>query len=422
MRACIHRGTKEIGGTCVEVEAQGRRIVLDVGQPLDVADPDDVPLHPVPGFDRLDPSLLGVIISHPHLDHYGLAGRLPKGTPFFIGKAAAQVLRAARAFVSAGAKFEQVHLLADRTPIALPPFTVTPYLVDHSAYDAYAILVEAEGATLFYSGDLRAHGRKGALFHKLLRHPPEKVDVLLLEGTTVSRPDKSYPTEAALERRFVELFRQTPGMPLVWCSGQNIDRLVTIFKACRAAKRELILDMYTAHVLESTGNQNLPHAGWEGIRVFLPNSQKRQIIQKREFDLAESFKPWRVYPEELKSIAARSVMLFRPSMIRDLETSECLHSACVICSLWSGYLQDESTRPLLSWIAKYCLPLHHCHTSGHASVRDLLRLRGAFPQAPVVPIHTEQPERFAELFGNAQERADGEWWEIQPLHKTKVRV
>jgi len=34
MRFCIHRGTHEIGGTCVEIEAQGKRIVLDIGLPL----------------------------------------------------------------------------------------------------------------------------------------------------------------------------------------------------------------------------------------------------------------------------------------------------------------------------------------------------------------------------------------------------
>jgi ribonuclease J len=51
MKARIHRGTKEIGGTCVELESQGKRIVLDVGLPLDVADPDTFPLHPIKGFD-----------------------------------------------------------------------------------------------------------------------------------------------------------------------------------------------------------------------------------------------------------------------------------------------------------------------------------------------------------------------------------
>lgn len=35
MRVRIHRGTREIGGTCIEVEAQGKRIALDVGLPLD---------------------------------------------------------------------------------------------------------------------------------------------------------------------------------------------------------------------------------------------------------------------------------------------------------------------------------------------------------------------------------------------------
>ena len=34
MKACIHRGTKEIGGTCIEIESEGKRIILDVGLPL----------------------------------------------------------------------------------------------------------------------------------------------------------------------------------------------------------------------------------------------------------------------------------------------------------------------------------------------------------------------------------------------------
>jgi hypothetical protein len=33
MRVCIHRGAHEIGGTCIEIEAQHKRIVLDIGLP-----------------------------------------------------------------------------------------------------------------------------------------------------------------------------------------------------------------------------------------------------------------------------------------------------------------------------------------------------------------------------------------------------
>lgn len=39
MRVCIRRGAKQIGGTCVEIESQGRRLVLDIGQSLDCQDP-----------------------------------------------------------------------------------------------------------------------------------------------------------------------------------------------------------------------------------------------------------------------------------------------------------------------------------------------------------------------------------------------
>ena len=414
MKACIHRGTKEIGGTCVEIESQGKRIVLDVGLPLDVTDPDEFPLHPVKGFEKADPNLLGVVISHPHQDHYGLAYRLPKQTQFLIGKAAEGILAAAGIFTPAGLRMDRVIHLEDRKPIVLGPFTITPYLVDHSAYDAYAIQVEADGVSLFYSGDLRAHGRKGKLIQKLLRQPPRHVDVLLMEGTTLGRANtqKGFPSETDLEKRFVELFNKTPGMPLVWCSGQNIDRLVTVFRACKRTGRQFIIDMYTAHVLRATGNPKLPQAGWDRIKVFLPLSQKRQIKWKKRFDVSDSYKPYRIDNRQLAAAAPHSVMLFRPSMIEDMEQAGCLDGSRLICSMWSGYLKDERQKPFLEWLDRNEIPLDECHTSGHASVSDLVKLRRVFADAPVVPIHTDQPERFEEVFGNVQRQRDGVGWEV----------
>ena len=39
MNICIHRGAHQIGGTCIELESQGKRLVLDIGVPLDADDP-----------------------------------------------------------------------------------------------------------------------------------------------------------------------------------------------------------------------------------------------------------------------------------------------------------------------------------------------------------------------------------------------
>lgn len=46
MNVRILRGTKEIGGTCIELEAAGKRIALDVGLPLDAGDQDHQRLLP----------------------------------------------------------------------------------------------------------------------------------------------------------------------------------------------------------------------------------------------------------------------------------------------------------------------------------------------------------------------------------------
>ena len=413
MRVCIHRGTHEIGGSCVEIESQGRRIVLDVGLPLD-AGPEDVSLPSVSGFSEPDASLLGVFISHPHLDHYGLAHRLPTSVPILIGPAAQRLLDAASAFLPGAIEFGNTVHLEHESPIALGPFLLTPYLVDHSAYDAYALLVEAEGQRLFYSGDFRGHGRKGSLFERFIADAPKNIDVLLMEGSTLGRSgiDDQYPSESELEDRFAELFHQAEGLALVWCSGQNIDRLVTIYRACRRVGRQFIADMYTAHVLRAIGNPRLPQPGWAGFRVFLPSSQKQTIIRKGLFDLASSFAASRIYPEVLKHEAANSVVLFRPSMTRDIEKAECLDGAALVYSLWSGYLEDQRYRPFLKWLQSRGIPLTHCHTSGHAPGADLKRLAEALSPKALVPIHTFEPGRYGEFFNNVVRREDGRWWTV----------
>ncbi len=67
MKVCIHRGTNEVGGTCIEIESQGKRIAVDVGLPLESVDsPESLPM--VEGFQQQSESLLAVVVSHPHLD------------------------------------------------------------------------------------------------------------------------------------------------------------------------------------------------------------------------------------------------------------------------------------------------------------------------------------------------------------------
>jgi len=61
--------------------------------------------------------------------------------------------------------------------------------------------------------------------------PPLNIDVLLMEGTNLGS-DKSCITESELESDFEALFRQTKGRVFVSWSAQNVDRTVTLYRAC----------------------------------------------------------------------------------------------------------------------------------------------------------------------------------------------
>ena len=411
MRVCIHRGAREIGGSCVEVEHDGARLVLDAGLPLDVERRDDERLPPVAGLADGDPSIVGLVVSHGHPDHYGLVAKVHPDVPVYIGEATQRILREALFFTRGGADLHAAGHLADRASVTLGPFTVTPYLVDHSAFDAYALLVEAGGKRLLYSGDLRAHGRKAALFERLLREPPAAVDVLLLEGTNI-RDDGTPPPlgERDVEERCVALFRSTVGMVLAAYSAQNIDRLVTLYRAARRSGRFLVLDLYAATMARAPGRDTIPQFDWDSVCVFVPLSQRVNVKQAREFERVAWVRGHRLFAEDLAGRAGDLVMTFRGSMATELDRAGCLDGAHAVWSMWRGYLEEPSGVTLRDWLAARHLPLSVLHSSGHARVADLQRLAAAIDAREVVPVHTRQSGRYAGLFANVREHPNGQWW------------
>ena len=417
MRVRIHRGTAEIGGNCIEIAANdGGRIVLDLGRPLWAEWGQKIELPPVAGFAEPDSSLLALIISHPHLDHYGLAADLEIDVPVYMGREAAALLLAASFFSPVSGALEPRGYLSHRHPFTLGPFTITPFLNDHSAFDAYSLLVEADGQRLFYTGDIRAHGRKKALFEELLARAPDGVDVLLMEGTHVrdhgAHDHSVFETETELEDRFVTLCADTAGAVVVFGSAQNLDRLVTVYRAARRSGRQLVVDLYGATVAAAT-RSTIPQPGFEDLRVYVPRRQRVLVKKSEEFWRTAEIKPHRVFPEELADHPERFVFHVPSSTARELIDADVLDERGVVAwSLWEGYLKTPSGLALRELLATHEITLTEVHTSGHASVADLRRLVDALAPTKVVPIHSEAGDRFAELFPSVERHADGEWWEV----------
>ena len=193
----------------------------------------------------------------------------------YCGKAAESLIRLTSGIFDKTPP-QQFRNWQSNVPFVLEPFHITPFLTDHSAFDAYMLMIEVDGCRLLYSGDFRIHGRKSSLVPRMIPLLPP-IDVLIMEGTNLGT-SKPCGSEEELEQRYIDLFKSTHGRVFVSWSAQNVDRTVTLFKACanQAVGRTLVVDLYTAEVMEMlAGFGRLPRPGWGHIKVVVTSAFAR---------------------------------------------------------------------------------------------------------------------------------------------------
>lgn len=402
----VHRSTKEIGGNCIEIaSASGERLILDVGRPLDAPDAATDLLPET--LDRSRPAT--VLISHPHQDHYGLLEEIPGGWAVHAGEATEKLIRLTAAITgkTIGCSFN--HWAAGQ-PQRIGDFTVTPMLTDHSAFDAHMLLIEVDGRRFFYSGDFRRHGRKAALVERLMASPPPDIDVLLMEGTNLGS-EKPTMTEADLEGDFVSLFEETPGRVFVAWSAQNIDRTVTLYRAALKTGRTLVVDLYTAEVMELLAEHGrLPQPDWRGVKVVITSALSRMYRRTDRDDLVARMARNGIPARALADTPGKWISMIRPSMIRDLDRAgvEPTQHDAWSYSMWKGYLAKEDGQRLQSWFDAGGAKARHIHTSGHASPADLRAFAAALAPKMMVPIHGVAWDDDTDGFPPIRRLADGE--------------
>ena len=420
MTFTIHRGAAEIGGSCVEVCSASTRVIIDLGMPLMNADGSSFDSAKIKELSTEDlrkekilpdiPVLYGsaddrktaILISHAHLDHYGLISFVDGKIPIFLGKATHKLIELSVVFTGKGKIPENPHYFETYTPFAFGDMEITPYLMDHSAFDAYAFLVRAEGKSLLYTGDFRAHGRKDKFFYKFLHIAPKNVDWLLMEGTSLSRKKQRPQSEKELETRFVKTFKETSGINLLFVSGQNIDRLVTVFRSCRRCGKLFVIDFYVATVLSELAALGyvIPHPSpsFPEVRVFFPSLLRGKMEKHNRKDLIERFKEYEITPEEINEKAHSIVMNIRQSMTREINQVRNLTGGTVVYSMWEGYKENPTTEKFLASLTDRGTTIKSIHTSGHADFYTMRKLLSAIAPLEVIPIHTIEGEKYKDIF------------------------
>lgn len=405
MNLTIHRGTQEIGGSCVELKTGKARILIDFGMPLVEQDKD--PFDPKIFENPID----AILVSHSHMDHYGLLGRIRKDIPVYMSQGAKELVEITDIFTPNKVGRLNTHIISNKKPFNIGDIKVTPYLVDHSGFDALAFLIEAEGKRLFYSGDFRGHGRKRGLFKAILRNPPKDIDCLLMEGTMLGRNDKSCEDEDEVEAKIRGILENSGNVTFLFASSQNIDRLVSAYRACLRTKKIFVIDIYTAYILDKANeiSKGVPRFDWDNIRVNFSYNKRQAdaLVQKVSKKLLYLYNRKKIKVDEIRKDKRGVLFLSRYNSIfkRVVGAMGDVKGARVIYSMWEGYQKGTTFK-------EFCdskgIAIDYVHTSGHAAIDDLKAFSDALKPRVLIPIHTFEAKRYSGLFKNVKLLKDGE--------------
>ena len=422
MKLTIHRGTHEIGGSCVELTTINTRILIDIGLPLVDEEGQSFNLgdylklskaelvkrniaKDISGLYKEDTDSKppdAILISHSHPDHYGLLTFVKPQIPLYLSEGCLELIKATYYFKGISPDFDTARIIENKKYFSIGDFKITPYLVDHSGFDAYAFLIEAEGKRVFYSGDFRGHGKKSSLFDSFIENPPKDIDFLIMEGTGIEGEDGDYDKEEKLRDNLGAIFKERKGMIFFACSSQNIDRISSLYSACRRSRRTLVLDPYTVYLLDALKDisQGIPQFDFQDIRVFFtPDSNTRRLADDKtlyKYTLYKhKYNESKISYDEIKEKKNSLVVKLSYGIRKAFDRKGYIAGSTLIYSMWSGYLYNEEP----FWDKYGIFPIH-IHTSGHASVKQMKEFASALNPTTIIPIHTLSPEKFPVYFGS----------------------
>jgi ribonuclease J len=229
-----------------------------------------------------------------------------------------------------------------------------------------------------------------------------------MEGSMLGRSEGLFPDEDSVEKAIYDHIISEKDLCYIFTSSQNLDRLVSIYKATKHSGRTLVIDLYTAFVLDKLGiiSKNIPQYGWEGIRV-LYSYYHAQKLADFDRDLLYKYKKSKIELEEIYSNPNKMVILAKDSRyFRSIISKIKEHSqATAVFSMWHGYLEKSD---IGSFLRENGIPLAEIHTSGHAYISQLQMLASAMKPRWIIPIHTFYPEKFTQMFSNVIQLKDGE--------------
>ena len=374
MNIIIHRGTHQIGGSAIEISTVSTRIMLDFGNELSL-DEKYTPINlDIDGVTKGKPDCDGIVISHYHMDHLGQLTSALSEIPIYMGELSKEI-----ALIGAEHQDRDLYLrlLGANTfrggeAFSIGDIHIRPLVIDHSAADSYMFVIEAEGKRVLYTGDFRMHGLRHHVLDKLVNTYIGEVDVLITEGTSLSRDADDCISEATVLDD-ISSYIQDGKYAFVMCSSTNIDRIMGIWQNMPTDK-VLICDAYQKRILDTVVNN-----------VYYESSLYRRHDSPLVLDKGK-------YPKYYMDNGFVCLVRATENHISHIKEFP-KDDVRIIYSMWTGYIEENLV--LKNLLDTY--PSYICHASGHVSKDDLIKFIELVNPDAIIPVHTDNPERLEKL-------------------------
>ena len=396
MQVKILKGTNQIGGVFTEISSKETKIIIDFGDDLDGVKR----LENIEGLTTGKPIYDGVFITHNHQDHMGRIDDILDGVPVYMSDLSREIFETVFCFSKNKGKIHRKTInLEEGKTITIKDMKITPYIVDHSAYNSFMILIEAEGKRILHTGDFRNHGYKGVLLEGTLKKIG-KIDLLITEGTTLSREQIKSKTETELVEDIVEKTKKYDQV-LMLMSTTNIDRVTTMQRVANRTGKTVIHDIVLSNVLQLV-TQKIPNAlNSKKVGVYLPGSV---YIKRDKEEYKKYIEPFQERINETgKLLHGKFIMNIRVSMLKDIERlkEKVLDNCCVVYSMWEGYQKEDIYKKFLDRMKELNIDIYNLHVSGHADYTAFNQVIEITKTNAVIPMHTENKEKIKDFTDKA---------------------
>lgn len=409
MKIKVLKGTNQIGGCITEIISSEAKIIIDFGEDLPSSEKTDKNTSPIiEGLTVGNPKYDAVFITHSHGDHIGLINNILEEIPVFVEPISKKIFELLNDFTKKENIRQTIPMYFEKT-IEIKDMKITPFIIDHSSYNSSMILIESNGKRILHTGDYRNHGYKGKIFEQTLKKIG-KIDCLITEGTALGRNSNDNITENELSIQSLEIFKKY-NQVLVLQSSTNIDRITSFYKASTKTNKNFIEDLFTATITSNISNKIPNPINFNNVFVWIPLKYR-----KKDNDFKEKYLlPMKKYSKS-SSVYKDYTMLVKTSMIDDIKLlykKNKLNSACLIYSMWDGYLEkEESFKIFVGKIKELNIDVINLHTSGHADIKTCQRLEEMLNPYRTVVIHTNNKNKINNVFKKAIVIKDNDEMEV----------